>query len=275
MTNNIITSPDLLATHAKTVLASQQPVTLTRRPVIYSDALGIRHVAPEPEPTPVRQWGSYTFTDVADFAAWVGRYKRPGTTMWATAGQIVAVINDHDNDDPAWGDWRGTLELQCTPAWMRWSALDRTLVAQDAFADTIEMGLAEIVAPSASDLLELVREFRATADTKFMSAQQDANGSAEFAYVDEVQGGSRSGRIAVPGSIELFVPVFEGLSPLAFSARFRWRLDRQSRKVAFGLVFPRASSEYVRDAMQAAANHVLAATGVPVWAGTAPAERMS
>jgi len=257
------------------VLAGQAPERFKRIPDVYANENGNRYPGPWLPDQPPRHWGDYRFDDVADFAAWLGEVgDMDGTTVWRNPSSITAVINDHALDVPAWGDHRGVLTFAETAAWRRWSGLDRVLVSQDAFADVVEMGLAEVLEPSASDLLELVREFHATADTRFTSAKQDGSGSCELVYVDQVEGRSKSGQITAPASIMLFLPVYEGTEPLHIEARFRFRLDRTNGRVGFGLVFPRSAGEYLREAVLSAAGQITAATGFPVWSGAAPEPRV-
>lgn len=272
MTTTSTTSDDL-TTHARAVLASQAPTALKRIPDVYCDANGKRDTAPALPDNPDRYWGTYSFDDVSDFGAWCAHWTTSDSTLWRTTTSITAVINDH-SATPEWGDFRATLTFAETPAWKRWAALDRVLVSQDAFADVVEMGLAEVIEPTASDLLELVREFHATADTKFTSAKQDGSGTCELTYVDTVEGRSRSGQITAPAAILLFLPVYEGTEPLHIEARFRFRLDRQNGRVGFGLVFPRTAAEYRREAVLSAAGQITEATGLPVWSGAAPGVRV-
>lgn len=256
-----------LAAHAAAVTAAIRPIAMTAYPsaVILPDGY---HLVPIPlDLTPDRMRGTYRFSDVRDFAGWVLTNKESGdgdiTTLWANANTITAVINDADG----WGDHRGVLTLEYAPAWLRWSKVNRTFVSQEAFAELIEDGLAEIMEPDASTLLELVNEFHATADTSFTSVRRDSSGSTLLTFNDTVDGRSHSGSIVAPEKIVLFLPVYEGTEPFRLEARFRFRLDRSTRKVGFGIVMPRSNGEYQREAINAAAGQVTEITSLPVWRG--------
>ncbi len=230
---------------------------------------------------PARPFGSYQFDDVRDFARWVRARGVGRASLWAEKGRITAVINDlapfgspeADEAVAGWADLRATLTMRHTPAWDRWSKVNRQFVSQDAFADLIELGIAEIVDPPASLLIDLVNDFHATAETTFTSAMDDSTGTARLAWTDLVDGRSRTGEIIAPTKLTLFLAVYEGTEPMRVEVRFRFRLDRATKKVSFGVVFPRSNDEYARDAIAAASGQIVEICGIEPYAGQPPAPR--
>lgn len=148
--------------------------------------------------------------------------------------RLVAVLNP---DPDGWGDYRVLLQLQTSREWQEWTGIDRRLVSQVDFAEFIEQHTPDIVAPDAATMLELAQSFHATRSVRFESSQRLKSGETALQYVEDVEAKGR-GQVAIPDTVALELPVFDGGSVVDVDARLRWRIDGQSLRLGVVLIRP-------------------------------------
>ncbi len=147
----------------------------------------------------------------------------------------VAVLNGHTDAGPGWGDHRAELQLQATPEWQAWAAIDRRFLAATEFAEFIEEWRHTISDPPTADLLDMVRSFRATTKVAFRQEVVDKSGARALEYVEETAATAGSkGQLEIPDGFGLVLAPFVGADAKALPARFRYRLTGSS--VSFGVV---------------------------------------
>lgn len=200
------------------------------------DALEARRAAPE------RKRGTVALTTVDEFAKFVDVHYDPDrTTVWVAEAnkQVSAVLNDATRDEPAWRDHRAVVALRFSDPWKHWVDNDGHLRDQEAFAEHIEDGLAEVVKPDGADLLEIAQSFHATSEATFRSARRLSSGQVKLVYDEEVTAsGGANGDMAIPDTFELAIAPFVGEEPLALTARLKYRLNAGKLKIGYRLIRP-------------------------------------
>ena len=153
------------------------------------------------------------------------------------AMSLTAVLNDDDAGGNGWRDHRVALALRRTPPWEAWLK-GQGLGDQQRFAERIEDGELEIVAPTPAEMLELAQTFHATTEAKFKSGTRLSSGQTQFVYEEEVKatGGVSPGSITIPERFSIKVRPFVGSDPFGVEARFRYRLKGGDLQMGYELI---------------------------------------
>jgi uncharacterized protein YfdQ (DUF2303 family) len=223
---------------------------------------------------PRRVRGDVTVTDTASWLAYYGKHHDARTEVFGdvTASSVTAVLNAPGAGDPAWGDHRLTLQLQHSPAWLAWGALNGRMLTQEQFAEHIEDRTPDLVEPDAATMLEVAQTVRATTNVKFESGSRLHDGQRRFQYAETMEGkaGTR-GELTIPTALSLQLQVWRGVPIVVpVTARFRFRISADGLRLAFVL-------DRVEDVLDAAWADLLGELtehiDVPVLAGKAPRYR--
>lgn len=246
-------------------LAAAEPVRLEPDPavsvhtVVVPDGASLERIDLEHLlPGPRRRKGTYRPATVDAFADYVERFEEPRSSVWVhpTSGRVVAVLNDHlprdaagDGVEPGWRDHLAELKLAHTPEWLYWTGQDGNTLSQEAFAEHIEAGAAEIVEPDAATMLEIAQTFHASIGGTFRSSTRLSSGEQRLQWDEEVQAsaGKTAGELAVPTEIVLAVAPFVGEEPYRVTARLRFRVRSGTLSLGYRLDRPDA---VVRDALK-------------------------
>lgn len=168
---------------------------------------------------------------------------------------LVAILNDDHGMGAGWRDHRVALNLRRRPEWTHWLGIDGQMVNQESFASHIEDGLAEIVDPSAADMLDLAQTFHATTSARFKGGHRLASGARQLVYEEEIDAsaGDQPGTLAIPEWITLTMRPFFGAEKYEIRARFRFKLTAGNLTLGYKLERPsdveRAAFGDVRDAV--------------------------
>lgn len=198
-------------------------------------------------PNPRRAVATYRPATVEALVAVIERYHHEtNTTVWVhpQSGGIVAIFNDHtgyvgsqETGTPGWRDHRAHLMLEKTKEWNHWINSNGSLMSQIAFAEHIEDGSPQIVAPPAADMLELAQTFHAHTDAQFRSAQRLRDGQVQVQYDESIDASAgTSGQMQIPDTFELAVAPFLGEDPYRLTARLRYRLGAGKLQLGYKLV---------------------------------------
>lgn len=190
---------------------------------------------------PLRKTGTFVVRDAASLNAYLAKHETPETEMWADTAtlSVTAVINAHPADDAGHGDHRCVMGLALTPAWQRWIARDRKMLAQIDFAEHIEDRLLDIVSPPAADMLELVQTFIAKRGVAFESSKSLSTGQVQLEYRETMEAkAGHKGRLDIPQRFTLLVAPFEGSDPVSMTARLRYRIIDGALSMGFFLDRP-------------------------------------
>lgn len=180
---------------------------------------------------------------------------------------FTAVLNDHDGDQPGWGDHRLRLTVRRTESWRRWVD-GQGLMDQHAFAEHVEMLRGDIADPPAADMLEIAQTIEATIDAQFRGGARLKDGARQLAYVETVNATAGSeGHLTVPDSMLLCLAPFEGGDPVNVEARIRFQI--RSGKLSIGYVLHRVD-EIERAAFSDLRAVIETSSGVAVVLGTPP-----
>lgn len=181
---------------------------------------------------------------------------------------LVAVLNDDYAADPGWRDYRVQLAVRKRPEWTHWRRADGNLMNQEAFAEHIEDGLAELVNPAPGVMLDIAQTFSASTSGRFKGGHRLADGRRQFVYEEDLEASAGdSGTVAVPETIELAVRPFFGADRFAVTARFRFRLRGGELTLGYKLDRP---DDVERAAFGAITEAVASSLNLTPIAGPAP-----
>jgi uncharacterized protein YfdQ (DUF2303 family) len=154
--------------------------------------------------------------------------------------QLVAVLNDDAATTGEmvadWRDYRVELALRPRPEWKHWRKLNEQYVDQEAFAEHVELGLAELIAPPAAEALEIAQTFQATVGTRFGSGIRLQTGVRQFTFEETVD--AHAGELQIPEELVLAVAPFYGAPKYEVRARFRFRLRAGELRLGYLLNQP-------------------------------------
>lgn len=214
-------------------------------------------------PTRIRR--ALIVTTLESFNRYYNEFKNAETSRIYVDGETVAVVgilDDHKSDgdeDPtlwaaSWCDHRVIYKCPYSRQWEAWMAMDRRKVGQVEFAEWLEDRTEDVQEPSGSDLLALCLDLQIHRKVVYGSATRLASGEHSFSYSEDNQ----TGTVEIPASITLGIPVFQGGTTYAITARFRYRLTEGKLVLWFELVEPQ---KYVEDAFNEVVEAVKEATG--------------
>jgi len=223
-------------------------------------------------PAPARVTGTAILTDTASWLGYFGKHGGEHSEVYGDVrtSTVTAILNaPRGAEEPEWGDHRVVLQLEHSPAWMAWNALDGQLIGQEAFAEHLEARSPDLREPDAATMLELAQSFQATKGVQFESGSSLASGQKRLQYLETVEGraGNR-GQLDIPSQIRIQVQVWRGVAiAVPMTARFRFRIAREGLQLAYVL-------DQVEDVLDAAWSSLLGeltdTLPVPVLAGRAP-----
>lgn len=222
-------------------------------------------------PAPRRTSGLAKFDDAESFTEYY-KVHAPADLVFLYASEekrsVAAVFNDDQAGAPGWRDHRAVLELKHTPEWLHWTSASGRLINQVDFAEHIEAGLAEIVKPTAADMLELAQSFEATSKNEFKSSHRLSSGQRELVYAEKVEAGAGANRkIPIPDTFDLGIAPWIGADRFKVTARLRYRIEGSRLLLGYTLVRPH---EVLTDAFSQVLERLGESTGATVLRG-APA----
>lgn len=174
--------------------------------------------------------------------------------------QFVAVFNDD-----GWRDWRAVYSCPLSQEWQTWIGSNERAMSQADFAKFIEDNLPDVANPPAADMLEISRTLEAKKKVNFASGIRLANGQNELTYEEEISGTAGKGKLQVPETFLLGIPVLEGGIRYGVEARLRYRIaDGGKLTMWYDLVRPH---KILEDAVKAVWSEIETGTGLPMFNG--------
>lgn len=269
-----LTALSVAATAARSVEADAKPFVITPEGYELHDVEA--HLQ-----APTRKRGTVNVRDADSFIAIVNSEGASGTRLFRAVHprpQFVAVINDHAESGPGWGDYRIVYDCPLSPEWVTWQQKNKATMSQADFAQFIEDNLPDIVSPPGSKMpdgarmLEVSRTLQAKKKVAFASGIRLSNGETQFAYEEKVDGtAGAKGQFMVPEAFVIGVPVFEGGPSYAVTARLRYRIaDGGALAMWFDLERPH---KIVEDAVAELNKAIEAATARTTLNGTPAGSR--
>lgn len=178
-------------------------------------------------PAPTRSRGNTTLRDVASFIALVKQESKDAKSRiygCYEPASFKAVFNDNFMDSPGWRDHTATFSCPLSVEWKTWKGKNGVKMTQSDFAQFIEDNLPDVATPPAADMLEISRTLEAKKAVDFASAVRLSNGQNEFTYQETVSGTANKGKLQIPESFTIGIPVLEGGERYGVECRLRYRI---------------------------------------------------
>lgn len=213
---------------------------------------------------PTRKTGERHFADAASFASYFKTHKTAQTELFGTLekGKFLAVFDGDSKDLAGWAEHTAAYACPKSREWNIWLRANKESMRQEQFAQFIEDNLPDIIEPTGADMLEISRSLEAKKKVNFKSGIRLSNGELELAYEETIEGTSAKGKLKIPESFFIAIPVLTGGEPYRLEARLRYRIsDGAQLTMWYDLVRPHKSFE---DAVQAAWLQIQNDTGVEI-----------
>lgn len=209
------------------------------------------------------------FDDQASQIAYVNRFSDERSVLIAdfSALTVTARLDWHPHNEnvafhTASPDCHSaTLKLLESEEFSRWNAAAGKMHDQAEFARFLEENSTDIGNPDPAVMIEIARDFEATAGSTYKSSVRLDNGDRRLTFETDTR--AREDMV-IPQKFDLMIPVFNGEAAEALTCLFRWRASNGT--VQLGFVWHRL--EYQRRArFRQIAFAVAEGTGLPVFMG--------
>lgn len=244
-------------------------------------------------PNPKRARAHINLTSCDSFITYLKHYRIPNATVIfgrasETGGSFKAIIDYHDQlqkevvvnaGEPTslipvpdaranWGEHIVSLTLSTTPEWSRWLEKNEKMIPQTDFAEFIENNAADIIAPDAGELLDMVQFLEGTKTVAFKSARSLRTGATELVFTEEVSetAGRQTKTEKLPSYIQVRLRPFVGNAHVMIAARLRYRVGNDG-KLCFQYVLDRPF-KVIEAAFEAVCTDIQVKLGAPVLIGT-------
>ena len=192
----------------------------------------VGYVLHDLEPTlqnPVRARGTTALRDLASFVAFLSYLPSDATRLYGQLNppKFKAIFNDHTSEGPGWRDHIATYDCPLSVEWMAWKGADGKVMTQADFATFVEDNSPDIAKPAAADMIEISRTLEAKKKVNFASGIRLDNGQTEFTYEEQIDGTAAKGRLQIPQTFTIGIPVLEGGPRYAVNARLRYRIGEK------------------------------------------------
>lgn len=210
------------------------------------------------------------------FTAYITAFKSSTAICRASLSKnsIVAVLDYHGRAREGGGDAAVpgrsahvvTLSCPFDLDYARWRPVfaGKQTFNQDELARFLEDMIHTIAAPPAGDLTEAIADLEIVRHVHFKSARNDRNGNVTIAYqeLDDENVPVRDGKLTLPESVSIVVPIFQGGNPVMLVAKLRHRMDKGV--VAFSLIVPSIDVKE-REAFRSIGDGVERDTATPIF----------
>lgn len=267
-TDNVTAIIDIAqqAAGAKALTLGEYHIVVTPNGVSHIDLTGDAY-----RTSPQRKTGTVLVRDAASFVAYWDKHASDASEVYADREKltVTAVLDAHGAEpaDTGWRQHRVVLQLRYSEQFTAWSTLSRSLIAQAQFAEFIEDHRADIITPTAAEVLELAQTFQAHTKVTFKSSQLLRSGERQLQYVESIEAsGGQRGEMTIPESLELGLPVFDGAAVAdQVTARLRYRIE--DGRLKLGIVLDRRS-EVIDAAFEGVVAEVDGGVDVTILRGT-------
>ena len=224
---------------------------------------------------PHRKTGAVKLNDAESFILYYGVHGN-GAPVYATMkpAKFVAVLNEHTKDAAGWRDHRADFTVKHSAEWDTWmnhNGSGAAFNSNDSFAVFLEDNAPDIVEPSPADMLAMALNFRVNESVAYSKAIRLQDGHTELVYDNLVSadGGNDlgNGRISIPETFCIKVPVFDGMTATQYEmhARFRFRLTSGKLSIWYELIRPH---KVIEQAFRDLWKQIGEKTGAPILHGT-------
>jgi uncharacterized protein YfdQ (DUF2303 family) len=219
---------------------------------------------------PERIVASPKFQDQASFCSYINSYKDHRTRLFAdsTACSFLALIDYHGAGaemKPEFVSHKASLTLTFSDEWRLWFANNEKLIPQIEFAEFLEDNRQDIQQPDSATLLEIAKDLQAATDVNFESKVNTSNGAATLQYQQTIKATVSTGRIEMPETFWIRIPVFFGEADEDIPARLRFRIADGKLKFQYKLYRP---AEIRQKAFDVTRDEIAKSTAIEVLLGT-------
>lgn len=223
---------------------------------------------------PARRVGAVKMNDASSFVAYWTQESDQASRIYASMQPVsfTAVFDDHHTKD--WPNFRG---YRCayvpkhSREWLIWFNHDRKpFGGNEAFAAWLEDNAVDVVKPDPAKMMDIALNMKVSQIQGFAKAVRLSDGNIDFTYTNEVDAsakGATGGKITIPETFTIEVPVFEGPSAPKYKidARFRYRLNGGALSVQYELV---RSHKVLEQAFTDLVDKIAKATKQPILFGS-------
>lgn len=217
---------------------------------------------------PPRKRGNVMLRDVKSFIDFVKQESGSETRIYGRYNPplFMAVFNDHAKDGANWRDHLAEFNCPISEEWKIWLGSSGKQLAQSDFSRFIEDNLPDIAHPPAADMLEISRTLEAKKKVSFSSGIRLSNGENELTYEEQISGTASKGKITVPETFTIGIPVLENGTPYAVECRLRYRIgDGGKMAMWYELIRPQ---KILEDAVKEVWTAIETNTGIQVLNGS-------
>ncbi|WP_055585513.1 DUF2303 family protein [Streptacidiphilus griseoplanus] len=220
--------------------------------------------------TPARKTGTTTLRDADSFIAYYQKHADESSEVYADAERltVTAVLDAHQAgaDGARWGKHRAVLALRKTKAWEAWLANDTRMMGQKDFAAFLEDHLAELLEPTAAEMLEIAQSIEGTTKAQFQHGHRLQTGERQFAYVEETSATAGKGQLTIPETFVIGLVPFDGSAGYRLRARFKFEINRDGHlSLGYKLETP---DDTLKTAFADVTTAITEGLGVPLLNGT-------
>ena len=134
---------------------------------------------------------------------------------------------------PRHGDHLAVLKLKRSPEWQTWASKSETGMAQVEFAEFIEDNARDILTPGPIEMLEIATGLQATVGATFRSAINQANGTVQLNWDEQVEGSVKGTGKAIPTEFQVGIRPFLGTERYPIDCRLRYRVSGGSLRLHY------------------------------------------
>lgn len=168
------------------------------------------------------------------FTAYFNRFATAESIILADPKNFTlsAILDYHSKElIPEWCRHRAKLEMRTSAQLTAWLSNDGKLMGQSEFAEFLQENAGDLERPSASEMLTIARDLRATVGMSAVSNFNQQTGEVEFSYKNEVSAsaGVKTQKIEIPERFELRLPLFANDAPSYVVAQFRYRAGQEMK----------------------------------------------
>lgn len=201
----------------------------------------------------IKYWVLFSDQDSRLFACPTGSLWFSAILDYHRAGEGEARFRSHI----------ATFNVRMSNEWAIWKGSDGKKMSQVEFATFIEDNSPDVI--NAAFMKEVATDLQARDEAEFASSTRLDNGQTEFVYQQAIRGTVGKGKMLVPETFKLNIPVFLNESRQEITARLRWRL--KEGKLTFWYDLFRAQ-QIIDDGFNALVTKIALGTGADVLMGT-------
>jgi uncharacterized protein YfdQ (DUF2303 family) len=216
-------------------------------------------------PSPARTRGITKLRDTNSFIQFVKGVVQDdadGIAIYGTMDKpsFTAIFNHN-----GWRDWRAVYDCPLSREWDTWLGTSGRQMSQADFARFIEDNLPDVANPPAAEMLEISRSLEAKKKVNFASGIRLSNGQNELTYEEEISGTAAKGKLQVPETFTIGIPVLDGGERYAVEARLRYRIAEGGKLTMwYDLNRPH---KILEDAVKAVWDKIAGETALPMYHG--------